>query len=623
MLNLLPLVVIFPLAGFLLLTIAQGRIGERAAAIIGVGSVGLSAIVAMLVGWSFLANEPIDGAYVQPLWTWLRIGNFAPLLELKLDGLSLTMLGVVTGVGFFIHLFAAWYMHDDDGFARFFSYMNLFVASMLFLVLGDDLLFVYFGWEGVGLCSYLLIGFWYKDPSNGAAARKAFVVTRVGDTLMIISLSILYNTFGTLDIDTLARMAPQTWGVGSNLATVTCLLLVGGAVGKSAQLPLQTWLADAMAGPTPVSALIHAATMVTAGVYLIARLHGLFELSPLALEVVGAIGATTLLLAGFAALTQTDIKRILAYSTMSQIGYMFLAEGVGAYGPAVFHLMTHAFFKALLFLSAGSVILAMHHEQDIFRMGGLRMRLPFAFVCMLIGSLALSAFPFTSGYYSKDEILIQAYLSGHHDLWFAGLFGAFLTAVYSFRVIFVVFFGPERWRDLPDASDAVPRGAQTLAHQIPLGVLLVLAIAGAVIHPPLAGVLPAAPLGEAVSAAGWVAHLPMFVGFAGIALSWWLFLESPALPARLATEPGTAWLGVLWRHGWGFDGVYDRLLVRPFVALSRFCRNDPVDLLVDAVAALSRGLNSVAALTQTGSLRWYAAVAGLGLCVLIAIVVIA
>jgi NADH-quinone oxidoreductase subunit L len=621
MLNLLPLVVLFPLVGFVVLTMAQGRINERAAAVIGVGSVGLSALVALLVSWSFLANEPSGGTYVQPLWTWLHIGDFAPMLALKLDGLSLTMLGVVTGVGFFIHLFAAWYMHDDDGFARFFSYMNLFVASMLFLVLGDDLLFVYFGWEGVGLCSYLLIGFWYKDPVNGAAARKAFVVTRVGDTLMIISLFILYNTFGTLNIETLARIAPQTWAVGNGAAAIACLLLLGGAVGKSAQLPLQTWLADAMAGPTPVSALIHAATMVTAGVYLIARLHGLFELSPVALECVGVVGAMTLLLAGFAALTQTDIKRILAYSTMSQIGYMFLAEGVGAYGPAVFHLMTHAFFKALLFLSAGSVILAMHHEQDIFRMGGLRMRLPFAFVCMLIGSLALSAFPFTSGYYSKDEILLQAYLSGHHDLWLAGLFGAFLTAVYSFRLIFVVFFGPERWRTAAGAG-AEPHGAQTLAHQIPLGVLLVLAVAGAVIHPPLAAVLPEAPLDETVSAAAWIAHLPMFVGFAGIALSWWLFLKSPEVPARLAAEPGTGWLGVFWLQGWGFDWLYDRILVRPFVGLARICRNDPIDLLVDAVAALSRGLNSVAALTQTGSLRWYAAVAGLGLCVLIAIVAI-
>jgi NADH-quinone oxidoreductase subunit L len=620
MLNLLTLVVVAPLIGFVVLTIARERLSERLAAIVGVGSVGLSALITVLVGYDFLATQPAGGAYTQLLWTWMRIGDFAPQFALKLDGLSLTMLGVITGVGSFIHLFAAWYMRGDDGFARFFSYMNLFVASMVLLVLGDDLLFVYFGWEGVGLCSYLLIGFWYKERANAAAARKAFVVTRVGDALMIIGLFILYNAFGTLHIDTLAQLAPQSWEVGSGVATITCLLLLGGAVGKSAQLPLQTWLADAMAGPTPVSALIHAATMVTAGVYLIARLHGLFDLSPVALEWVGIVGATTLLLAGFAALAQTDIKRILAYSTMSQIGYMFLAEGVGAYEPAVFHLMTHAFFKALLFLSAGSVILAMRHEQDIFRMGGLRSRLPFAFACMLIGTLALSAVPFTSGYYSKDEILHQAFLSGHRNLWLAGLLGAFLTAMYSFRLVFVVFFGPERWRDTHGAAAAEPQPTGALAHQIPLAVLLVLAVAGAVIHPPLTGVLPEARLPEADSAGRWIAHLPMVAAFGGIALSWWLFLKAPGVPARLAAGPGTAWLRVLWQHGLGFDWFYDRLLVRPFAWLAGVCRNDPIDLLVDAVSASSRGLHRLASLTQTGHLRWYAAVAGFGLCALIAIV---
>ncbi len=345
-------------------------------------------------------------------------------------------------------------MRGDDGYARFFSYMNLFVASMLFLVLADDLLFLYFGWEGVGLCSYLLIGFWYKDPANGAAARKAFVVTRVGDTLMLLGLFLLYRQFDTLNIDTILDASAGVWAVGDPVATLACLLLLGGAVGKSAQLPLQTWLPDAMAGPTPVSALIHAATMVTAGVYLIARTHPLFALSPFALECVAVVGAVTLLLAGFTALMQTDIKRILAYSTMSQIGYMFLAEGVGAYDSAMFHLMTHAFFKALLFLSAGSVILALHHEQDIFKMGGLRRRLPFVFASMLVGTLALTAFPFTAGYFSKDEILHHVYSSGHHGLWLAGLLGAFLTSLYSFRLIFIVFFGPERTSGERPASGA-------------------------------------------------------------------------------------------------------------------------------------------------------------------------
>jgi NADH-quinone oxidoreductase subunit L len=493
--------------------------------------------------------------------------------------------------------------------------MNLFVAAMLFLVLADDLLFLYFGWEGVGLCSYLLIGFWYKDPANDAAARKAFVVTRIGDTSMIIGLFVLYREFGSLNIDVILHSATAAWTLGNPVATLACLLLLGGAVGKSAQLPLQTWLADAMAGPTPVSALIHAATMVTAGVYLVARMHPLFDLSPVAMECVGAVGAITLLLAGFAALLQTDIKKILAYSTMSQIGYMFLAEGVGAYSSAIFHLMTHAFFKALLFLAAGSVILAMHHEQDVFKMGGLRTRLPFTFAVMLIGALALVAFPFTSGYYSKDQILHLAYQTGHHDLWLAGLFGAFLTSLYTFRLIFVVFFGPERWRS---AGHGEPHAGHGSSHQIPLAVLAVFAVIGGFIHPPLAAVLPEPAVVDEGSQ--WIAHVPVVASLAGIALAWLLFLQMPLLPASLVTNPATAWLASLWKNAWGFDWIYDRLFVRPFVWLSRISRNDPIDGAMNLVPATLSGLNVLASATQNGNLRWYAAVAGAGLCVLIAVV---
>ncbi|HEX6592754.1 MAG TPA: NADH-quinone oxidoreductase subunit L, partial [Moraxellaceae bacterium] len=372
--NFLFLTFLFPLLGYVLLSFARGRISENAAAVIGVGSMGLSALTALWVGIDFTLHRPENGVFTQVLWTWLDAPGFAPNFALHLDGLSLTMLGVITGVGFFIHLFASWYMRGEDGYERFFSYMNLFVASMLFLVLGDNLLFLYFGWEGVGLCSYLLIGFYYKDPANGGAARKAFVVTRVGDTFMAIGLFILFREFGTLSIQDILAAVKSGQAAGTldtHAIQWAALLLLGGAVGKSAQLPLQTWLPDAMAGPTPVSALIHAATMVTAGVYLIARTHDVFLQAPQVLELVGVVGAITLLLAGFTALMQTDIKRILAYSTMSQIGYMFLALGAGAWGAAVFHLMTHAFFKALLFLSAGSVIIATHHEQDIFKMGGL------------------------------------------------------------------------------------------------------------------------------------------------------------------------------------------------------------------------------------------------------------
>ena len=633
MLNYLPLVFVAPLLGFLVLAFSRGRISENFAAVVGVGSIGVSALTTLTVGYDFLAHLPAAGSHVQLLWTWMSVGNLDVRFSLKLDALSLTMLSVITGVGFFIHLFASWYMRGDDGFARFFSYMNLFVASMLFLVLGDNLLFLYFGWEGVGLCSYLLIGFWYKDPANGAAARKAFVITRVGDTFMAIALFLLYREFGTLNIDELSRLAGQQWPVGgSHIADIICLLLLGGAVGKSAQLPLQTWLPDAMAGPTPVSALIHAATMVTAGVYLIARTHVLFDLSPLALHWVGTLGAITLLLAGFTALMQTDIKKILAYSTMSQIGYMFLAEGAGAYQPAVFHLMTHAFFKALLFLSSGSVILAMHHEQDIFKMGGLRKRIPFVFACMLVGTLALTAFPFTSGYYSKDEILHQAYLSGHTGLWAAGLFGAFLTAVYSFRLIFITFFGPEHWRAAKSAHHGddhhgaggqghdTPHGAHTLDHHIPLAVLMVFALIGGFIHLPLAGVLPEAAITESDHGPAYIEHLPLIVSLLGIFVSWLLFLRLPQIPAALARGATTAWIGKLWKNAWGFDWLYDRLFTRPFVWLAQINRNDFVDSFIGLIAASLRGSSSVLTATQTGGLRWYAAVTGAGLCVLIAVV---
>ncbi|MDX1298816.1 MAG: NADH-quinone oxidoreductase subunit L, partial [Pseudomonas sp.] len=363
--NLLFLTCLFPLLGWFLLAFSRGRISENLAALIGVGSVGLSALTAAWVIVQFNLNPPEAGVFTQVLWQWMNVGGFAPSFTLYLDGLSITMLGVVTGVGFLIHLFASWYMRGEEGYSRFFAYTNLFIFSMLLLVLGDNLLMLYFGWEGVGLCSYLLIGFYFKHTANGNAALKAFIVTRIGDVFMAIGLFILFLHLGTLNIQELMLLAPQKYVEGDSWLWIATLMLLGGAVGKSAQLPLQTWLADAMAGPTPVSALIHAATMVTAGVYLIARTHGLFLLTPDILELVGIVGGVTLVLAGFAALVQTDIKRILAYSTMSQIGYMFLALGVGAWDAAIFHLMTHAFFKAQLFLASGAVINACHHEQNI------------------------------------------------------------------------------------------------------------------------------------------------------------------------------------------------------------------------------------------------------------------
>ncbi|NQU41859.1 NADH-quinone oxidoreductase subunit L, partial [bacterium] len=414
MLELLWLVPTLPFLGFLILTVTSGRLGRRPAAWIGVGSIGLATLVALAVTIGFFGLPEEERAFDQVLWTWLSVGGFNPSIGFHLDALSLIMMLVVAGVGFLIHLYSAEFMQDDEGHNRFFSYMNLFVGSMLVLVLADNLLFLYFGWEGVGLCSYLLIGFWYKDPVNGRAARKAFVVTRIGDTGMAIGLFLLFDRLGTLHIQEMLIRAQEQWPVGSTLAIAAAALLLIGAIGKSGQLPLQVWLPDAMAGPTPVSALIHAATMVTAGVYLIARTNVLFTLAPPVQLAVAIIGALTLLIAGFAALAQHDIKRILAYSTISQIGYMFLALGVGAWSAAMFHFMTHAFFKALLFLAAGVAILAVHHEHSIFKMGGLRKHLPVTFWTFLLGAASLAALPFvTAGFYSKDLILYRVWQFEH------------------------------------------------------------------------------------------------------------------------------------------------------------------------------------------------------------------
>jgi NADH-quinone oxidoreductase subunit L len=613
MFDLLLVTCLLPFLGFALLTLGGRRVPVGAATIIGVGSVGLAALVTLWLAVE-LSAQPAGTAHTEVLWQWVPDRNFAPHFVLRLDGLSLTLLGVINGVGFLIHLFAAWYMRGDPDYARFFSYMNLFITSMLILVLGDNLLLLFFGWEGVGLCSYLLIGFWYRDAANGHAAIKAFVVTRVGDALMAVGLFWLYRDLGTLQIQQVLATAPMHYLAGGPAITAITLLLLGGAVGKSAQLPLQTWLPDAMAGPTPVSALIHAATMVTAGVYLIARMHGLFELAPASLMAVGVVGALTLLLSSFAALAQTDIKRILAYSTISQIGYMFLGLGVGAWGAAIHHLVTHAFFKALLFLTAGAVILACHHEQDIFKLGGLRRRLPLPYACFLVGGLSLAAFPWlTAGFYSKDEILAAAYAGGHAWLAAAGLTGAFLTSVYIFRLIFIVFHGKERHEVHPGSG---------VAYGLPLVVLLVLStFIGGLIRPPVAGVLPAGghvPEGASLT----VELISAIAGIGGIGVAALLFLgERRLVSAMVASGPGQA-LRDLWLHGWGFDWLYDRLFVWPFMTLVRGNARDVVDALVGGVAATMRACNAVLMWTQTGQLRWYAASMALGAIVMISAVLL-
>ncbi len=593
--NWLPWILGAPLLGAGALFAWRGM-PERMAAIIGVGSLFVAAALTALVGVSYLSQpDPVT----LKLWTWFSVDGLAPGISLYLDGLSLTLLGVITGVGALIHLYASWYMRGDPGYRRFFAYMNLFVAAMLLLVLGDNLLTLFFGWEGVGLCSYLLIGFWFKDPANGYAARKAFVTTRVGDTAMAVGLFLLYRELGTLDIQPLLHEAQDRWPGGSPTLTLACLLLLGGAVGKSAQLPLQTWLPDAMAGPTPVSALIHAATMVTAGVYLIARLHPLYGLSPAAMETVGWIGAITLLLAGGAALVQHDIKRILAYSTMSQIGYMFLALGAGAYSAAIFHLMTHAFFKALLFMAAGSVILALHHEQDIFRMGGLRKRLPVAFWSFLIGSGALSALPYvTAGFWSKDAILFAAWGAGHTTWWAMGVAGALLTGIYSFRLVFIVFWGPARAEVHPD---------HRWSEQTPLLILIGLSLFGGLISVPAAAVLPASHPAHPLP----VLLIQIALGLGGIALAWNWYGRSAQQPPVLR-----GWRQ-LAQSAWGFDALYDRLFSRPWLALARINRADIIDGGYSLIVALTQAGHRLVIRTQTGALRRYASGIALGLILLL------
>lgn len=612
--NLLYLTIVFPLLGYLLLAFSRGRWSENLSALVGVGAVGLAALTTAWVGFEFLGTrESAAAVFNQPLWTWMSVCHFNIAFTLTLDGLSLTMLSVVTGVGFLIHLFAAWYMRGEEGYSRFFAYTNLFIASMVLLVLADNLLLMYLGWEGVGLCSYLLIGFYYTESKNGAAAMKAFIVTRVGDVLLAFALFILYSELGTLNFRELMVLAPQHLAVGSPAITWAALMLLGGAVGKSAQLPLQTWLADAMAGPTPVSALIHAATMVTAGVYLIARTHGLFLLAPDVLHLVGIVGALTLVLAGFAALVQTDIKRVLAYSTMSQIGYMFLALGVQAWDAAIFHLMTHAFFKALLFLSSGSVILACHHEQNIFKMGGLRKTIPLVYVCFLVGGAALAALPIvTAGFYSKDEILWGALANGNFNLMLAGLVGALLTSIYTFRMIFIVFHGKEQIK---------AHAGKGISHHLPLLVLLLLStFIGALITPPLAGVLPENHLGEEGKVTLEIVSGVVVV--LGILLAAGLYLGERRLVRSIAASGPGRFFTVWWYHAWGFDWLYDRIFVRPYLGIARLLTRDPLDKLMNVPAVLARWSGHGLTLSENGQLRWYAASVSLGAVIVVALLVL-
>jgi len=620
-----------PLAGFLVLVcLRPSKAGIRA---IGVGSVGLAAAVAIGIGLTFLASPPTGFCFRQSLGIWIPLKGSETCFGLYLDPPALLMMLVVTCVGFLIHLYSAEHMARERGTRRFFASMNLFVGAMLVLVLADNLLFLYLGWEGVGLCSYLLIGFWYENPANGRAARKAFVVTRVGDAALVLALILIFTQLGTLDIRQVLQRAAAQWPQGSTAAVAAAALILAGAVGKSAQLPLQTWLPDAMAGPSPVSALIHAATMVTAGVYLVARTYGLFELAPTVQFAIALVGAATLLVAASSALTQRDIKRVLAYSTISQIGYMFLALGVGACTAALFHLMTHAFFKALLFLAAGVVIQALHEEHDLYAMGGLRRRMPLVFWTFLAGAASLAALPaVTAGYFSKDAILWAVFSSnrGGFWLWAAGVVGAFLTSLYTFRMVFLAFFGPVRKEPIHRPGFRV---------SAPLIVLAILSLAAGWIELPgfAGGVgLLSRFLGSGVSllpapesptgshglelAVGAVSAL---ICLAGVAAAWWLWLARPrVVRALLDRRPTWERLRRFWLAGWAFDALYDRIFVQPYLWIAERNRADWVDDFYRGVARANVSLHGALSRTQTGRVRWYALGMAAGAVLLLAMAVL-
>jgi NADH-quinone oxidoreductase subunit L len=619
MLRLLWLVAAIPFVSAAALALFGSKLSRRMVAVLGAGSIGLAAALTLLISIQFITSPPAGNAYVQHLWTWMSSGGFQPEIAFYLDPVSLLMLLVVTFVSFLIHLYSVEYMRDDEGYPRFFAYMNLFVASMITLVLANNLLLLYLGWEGVGLCSFLLIGFWYREPANVRAASKAFIVTRFGDTAFALGLFLLFTRLGTLDIQELMHRASAQWVAGSGITIAAAALLLGGAVGKSAQLPLQTWLPDAMAGPTPTSALIHAATMVTAGVYLIARTHVLFTLAPPVQFAVAIIGTATMLLAAFSALAQRDMKRVLAYSTISQIGYMFLALGLGAWSAALFHFMTHAFFKALLFLAAGVVIHAVH-EQDLFRMGGLRSELRLAFWSFVIGGSALAGLPLiTAGFFSKDLILWQSWAGPNGSAWFwiAGVTGALLTSLYTFRLISLAFYGPQQ---------SHVRAASGVAVRISLIALCVLSLVGGYVDtPPHFGGVPALsnflnsalpPLEEVHSGpiTETITALSASTVFAlGLALAYLLYgPQRSRLPARGVLQQ-------LWFAGWGFDWLYDRMLVRPFQWATRKTRGDLADVPIKALGQITVLLHRALQRTQTGHVRWYATGLAMGTIAILAI----
>ena len=641
------LIALLPFVGFLLNASFGKRVSKAAAGAVACGVMLASFLVSLVAVWRLVGLEPEARAISNQVFTWIASGDFTAAFTLRLDPLSSVMILVITGIGSLIHIYSTAYMHEesDSEYARYFSYLNLFAAFMLVLVLGSNFLVMFVGWEGVGLCSYLLIGFWYQKKSASDAGKKAFIVNRIGDFGFVLGVLLLFVRFGSVDFQQVARAASAlSPEVGFGTVSWITLLLFIGATGKSAQIPLYIWLPDAMEGPTPVSALIHAATMVTAGVYMIARNGVLFAHAPQTLAIVAVIGAATALMAGTIGLVQNDIKRVLAYSTVSQLGYMFLAMGVGAYGAGVFHLYTHAFFKALLFLGSGAVIHALGGEQDLRRMGGLKKDLPITYWTFLIGALAIAGVPGLAGFFSKDEILFRTFSSGHTLLWAVGLLTSLLTAIYMFRVVFLTFHGQRSTHAAPshvapEDVHALPANPQNPAHaghhenhlhDAPPAMafaLIVLAVgsvvAGYVGLPgifrggdwfarylePSFGVMPVAEVAEH-GLEGTLMLVSVAAAIAGIVIAAYFFLRNRGAADAIAARFG----GVqrLLLNKYYVDEIYDATVVQPIQivseqALWKIVDVGVIDAAVNGVGKTVAGSSALLRRVQTGSVRAYAA----------------
>jgi len=612
MINLVWLVPLIPLLGFVINGLGRNTFSKGVIGFIGSGVILISFVISAGI---FLAlnNDPGSAREIF-LFDWINAGGLHIPISFLVDQLSAIMLLIITGIGFLIHIYSIGYMHDDEGFGKFFSYLNLFIFFMLLLVLGSNYIVMFIGWEGVGLCSYLLIGFWFTNSSYATAAKKAFVMNRIGDLGFLIAVFIIFNTFGSVEFSKIFPLASHMLP-GNSVINLIALLLFVGACGKSAQIPLFTWLPDAMAGPTPVSALIHAATMVTAGIYMIARSHIIFDLAPLVQHIIAVIGLATAVLGAIIAMTQTDIKKVLAYSTVSQLGYMFLGLGVGAYTGSFFHVITHAFFKALLFLCAGSVIHAMHHEQDMRHMGGLRKKLPVTFITMLIGTIAISGLPPFSGFFSKDEILAHVY-EQNKVMWAIGVFTAFLTSFYMFRMIFLTFFG--KYRGTHHAEEHIHESPASMT--IPLIILAVLSAVGGALGIPaslgghhwlshwLAPVIP-----QVAEEAGNFAteYALMAVSVAGIVVAivvaWFKYVKQNHVP--VADEGKRSVLAHLSYHKFYIDEIYDGVIRKPLDALSvffyRILDNKIIDGIVNGLGWGTSETSKGVRLFQSGNVGFY------------------